>query len=76
MSDITVQQLIDFVKQHFNENKNFTENVADVFEKRLDNAYFAALERGDLQIAEAMGIYFWFGVSRQFGFQWLCSVEK
>ena len=30
MSDITIQHLADFVKQHFEENKNFTENVAEV----------------------------------------------
>ncbi len=54
VSDVTIHQLVDFVKQHFKENKNFTENVADVFEKRLDNAYFAALEKGDIKRAELM----------------------
>ena len=34
VSDVTLHQLVDFVKQHFKENKNFTENVADVFEKK------------------------------------------
>lgn len=54
VSDITVHQLVDFVKQHFKENKLFTENIADIFDKRLDDAYFAALERGDMQTAGAM----------------------
>lgn len=54
VSDITIQYLVDFVKQHFKENKSFTENVAEVFEKRLDDAYFAALNRGDTESASAM----------------------
>ena len=54
MSDITIQYLVDFVKQHFKENKSFSENIAEVFDKRLDAAYFSALKRGDMEVASAM----------------------
>ena len=45
---------MDFVKQHFEGNDLFTEDIADVFDKRLDKAYFAALDRGDMETASAM----------------------
>ena len=54
VSDITIQHLVDFVKQHFEGNDLFTEDIADVFDKRLDKAYFAALDRGDMETASAM----------------------
>ena len=54
VSDITIQQIIEFVKQHFEKNKLFSDNIASVFDKRLNDAYFTALDRGDMDIAQKM----------------------
>ncbi len=52
--DITIRQLVDFVKQGFANDPLFTENVLENFAERLDQAYFNAINRGDMETAQKM----------------------
>jgi hypothetical protein len=52
--DIKIQQLIDFVKQNFQNDPLFTENVLAIFAERLDQTYLSAVNRGNMKTAQKM----------------------
>ena len=54
MPRYTIHELVDFVKQNFKENSRFTENILSDFSERLDQAYFSAVNRGDMKTAQKM----------------------
>ena len=54
MPRYTIRELVDFVKQNFKENPRFTENILSDFSERLDQAYFSAVNRGDMKTAQKM----------------------